>query len=235
MAVYKFRPLRNSIRADALFTRPILEWERVNSRFFAMVYDALAAKINPSVAEFSVDPANVLGEARARYRLFGGTTSIFIQADRLAFDFPGLLPTDYPIVLDVVGTIHDAFPQAFPELNYERVEIHSSEHLDLVENGAVERFLQRYEIAATDHPFSSPVVIQPGLKFTIVSQDQSWQCALLAERSLLTATALYVGLSISIRNLGNAPSFLDKLGRITAVKSSVLRFIELESVHAAPT
>jgi hypothetical protein len=70
--VFKFRPLRTGIRADALFTRPILEWERVSSRFFAMVYDALAGKTNPSVAEFSVDRATVLGEARARYRLFGG-------------------------------------------------------------------------------------------------------------------------------------------------------------------
>ncbi len=80
MAVYKFKPLQNSIRADALFTRPILEWEHVNGRFFAMIRDALARKTNPSLAEFSVEPANILAEVRARYRLFGGAASIFIQS-----------------------------------------------------------------------------------------------------------------------------------------------------------
>src|SRR4029077_20812031 len=116
MAVYKFKPLQSNIRADALFTRPILAWEHVSSRFFVMVRDALGGKTNPSVAEFSVEPANVLAEIRARYRLFGGAASIFIQADRLVFDFPNLVPADYPIVSDVIAAIHDAFPKAFPEL-----------------------------------------------------------------------------------------------------------------------
>jgi hypothetical protein len=235
MAVYKFRPLRRNIRADAFFTRPILDWEPVSSRFFAMVYDALAGKTNPSVAEFSVEPASVLGEARARYRLFGGATSIFIQADRLGFDFPHLVSADYPTVVDVIATIHDAFPTAFPELQYERVETQSLDHLDLVENGAVERFLHQYEIATSDNPFPSPVVMQPGLRFTVVAQDQSWQCALLAERSLLSATALFVGLNMSLRALSTAPSYTDKMARLTAVRSSVLRSIGLENVDAAST
>ena len=234
--VFKFRPLRTGIRADALFTRPILEWEEhVNSRFFAMVYDALAGKTNPSVAEFSVDVANVLGEARARYHLFGGGTSISIQADRLTFDFPNLVPADYTIVYDVIAAIHDAFPKWFPELQYERVETQSLEHLDLVENGALERFLHRYEIATSDTTFPSPVVMQPGLKFTVVAQDQSWQCALFAERSLLSATALFVVLNMSFRGLSNSPSYSDKMTRITAVTNSVLRLIGLEHVDAAST
>jgi hypothetical protein len=235
MAVYKFKPLRSSIRADALFTRPILEWERVNSRFFAMVHDALAGKTNPSVAEFSVETAAVLAGVRARYRLFGGATSIVIQPDRLVFDFPTLVPSDYLIVSDVIATIHDALPKAFPELNYDRLEAQSAEHLDLVETGAVERFLGQYEIALTENAFPAPVVMQPGLKFTVVAQDQSWQCALIAERSILNATALFVMLNLSIRNLDNAPSYSDKVARITTVTNSVMRFIGLESANDAST
>jgi hypothetical protein len=233
MAVYKFKPLRSSIRADALFTRPILEWEHVSTRFFVMVRDALAGKTNPSVAEFSVEPAAVLAQVRARYRLFGGATSIVIQPDRLVFDFPNLVPVDYPIVSDVIAAIHDAFPKAFPEVKYERVETQSLEHLDLVEIGAIERFLGQYEIALTENAFPGPVVMQPGLKFTVVALDQSWQCALIAERSLLSATALFVQLNVSIRNLDNAPSFSDKVARITTVTNSVMRFIGLESANAA--
>jgi hypothetical protein len=233
MAVYKFKPLQNSIRADALFTRPILEWEHVNSRFFVMIRDALARKTDPSLAEFSVEPANVLAEVRARYRLFGGAASIFIQPDRLVFDFPNLVPANYPIVSDVIAAIHDAFPMAFPELKYERVEAQSLEHLDLVEIGAIERFLGQYEIALTEKAFPVPVVMLPGLKFTVVALDQSWQCALIAERSLLSATALFVALNMSIRNLDNAPSYSDKVARITAVTNSVMRSIGLESANAA--
>jgi hypothetical protein len=233
--VFKFEPLRIGIRADVFFARPILEWEHVHTRFFPMVYDALAGKTNPSVAEFSIDGATVLGQARARYRLFGGATSISIQADRLTFDFPNREPADYSIVYDVIAAIHDAFPKRFPELQYERVEIHCLEHLDLVENGALERFLRRYEIATTDTTFPSPVVMQPGLKFTVVAQDQSWQCALVAERSVLRATGLFVVLNMSFWGLSNFPSYSDKMTRITAVTNSVRRLIGLEHVDAAST
>ena len=235
MAVYKFKPLRSSIRADALFTRPILEWEHVSSRFFVMVSDALVGKTDPSVAEFFVEPATVLAEVRARYRLFGGATSIVIQPDRLVFDFPNVVPANYPIISDVIAAIHDAFPKAFPELKYERIETQSLEHLDLVEIGAIERFLGQYEITLTENAFPAPVVMQPGLKFTVVAQDQSWQCALIAERSRLSATALFVVLNMSIRNLDNAPSYSDKVARITTVTNSVMRFIGLESANAAST
>jgi hypothetical protein len=235
MAVYKFKPLRSSMRADALFTRPILEWEHVSTRFFVMVRDALAGKTNPSIAEFSVQSATVLAEVRARYRLFGGAASIVIQPDRLVFDFPNLVPAEYPIVSDVIAAIHDAFPKAFPELKYERVETNSLEHLDLVEIGAVERFLDQHKIALSENAFPAPVVMQPGLKFTVVAQDQSWQCALIAERSLLSATALFIMLNLSIRNLENAPSYSDKVARIRAVTNSVMRSIGLESANAAST
>jgi hypothetical protein len=200
-----------------------------------MVHDALAGKTNPSVAEFSVDPANVLAEVRARYRLFGGATSIVIQPDRLVCDFPNLVPSDYLIVSDVIAAIHDAFPKAFPELNYGRLDGQSLEHLDLVENGGVERFLAQHEIATIENAFSSPVVMQPGLKFTVVAQDQSWQCALNAERSVLSATALFVLLNMSIRDLGITPSYREKVARLAGVRNSVLRCIGLESVDAAST
>jgi hypothetical protein len=233
--VFKFKPVRTGTRADVFFARPILEWEHVHSRFFAMVYDALAGKTNPSAAEFSIHVSTVLGEAGARYRLFGGATSVSIQADRLTFDFPNLVPADYPLVYDVIAAIHDAFPKRFPELQYERAEIQSLEHLDLVENGALERFLRNYEIATTDTSFPSPAVMQPGLKFTVVAQDQSWQCALVAERSLLIATGLFVLLNTTIRGLSNLPSYSDKMTRITAVTNSMRTLIGLEHVDAAST
>jgi hypothetical protein len=68
-----------------------------------------------------------------------------------------------------------------------------------------------------------------------VAQDQSWQCALVAERSLLIATGLFVLLNTTIRGLSNLPSYSDKMTRITAVTNSMRTLIGLEHVDAAST
>jgi hypothetical protein len=221
------------MRLEALFTRPILAWDGISGRFFSMVHDALVGKIVVNPSDLSVNPASVLGDARARYNIFGGGTSVTLHSDKLVFDFPGLIPPDYELVRDVMLSIHDAFPTAFPEANYDRLEAQSLDHLELLESGAVGHFLDRYRLPEIDRSFSSPVVSQPQVKFTVVAQDQSWQCSLAVERSLVSATALFAVLNVSLRNVSPSAPFLDKARTINKLANSCLRVVGLENINAS--
>jgi hypothetical protein len=184
VSTFKYKSLQETLRIEAIFSRPILDWERTSARFYSMVYDALATKIPVNVGDFSMQPAMTLGEVRARYSIYGGATSVTLHANKIVFDFPNLIPSDFPIVREVIFSIHDAFPKAFPDLDYKTIEMLSYEHVELLEDGAVELFLERYKVSGVENSFKSPIVSGPAMKFAVISQDQKWQCSFAAERSL---------------------------------------------------
>src|SRR5262245_44039399 len=109
-----------------------------------MIYQALTNKIRINPSDFSVASSFNLGEVRARYAVYGGNTSVSLQSDKLVLDFPNLLQSDLPIVADIMHSVHDAFPKAFSDVPYNRIEVLAYEHLQLQENEAVARFLDRY-------------------------------------------------------------------------------------------
>jgi hypothetical protein len=137
VSTFKYKSLRETLRIEAIFSRPILEWERTSARFYSMIYEALAAKIPVNVGDFSVQPGTILSEVRARYGIYGGATSVTLHANKIVFDFPSLIPSDMPIVREVLSSVHDAFPKAFPELDYKTMEVQSYEHLARIIHGGV--------------------------------------------------------------------------------------------------
>jgi hypothetical protein len=220
------------MRVDVLFTRPILVWEQVPGRFFSMVYDALLGKIAVNPGDFSVNPSTVLSDARAKYNIYGGTTSVALQSDKLIFDFPNIIPSDYSVARNIMMSIHDALPNSFPELQYDRLEVQSLEHLELLDEG-VSLFLDRYKVQDTERFFSSPVVIQPQVRFTAVAVDQTWECAFSVERSQLSVTALFAVMAISLRGISPSSPYLDKAHAVSVLANSCLKAVGLENVNAS--
>jgi hypothetical protein len=230
---FKFRPLRISIRVELPFTRPILAWEEVPGRFFSLVYDALFGKILVNPSDFSINPTVVLSDARAKYNIYGGASSVVLRSDKLGFDFPNVTPSDLQTVRDIMMSIHDLLPKTFPELQYNRVEVQSLEHLELLEAEGVQRFLDRYKVKDSERSFGSPVVIQPQVKFAAVAEDQSWECAFAAERSLLSANALFAAVTMSVKNVSPSTPYIDKARTVSALGNSCFRVVGLESVDAS--
>src|SRR5262245_10280481 len=95
------KELRVNFHCQLLFKRPILDITNIGPRFFSMVYDCLAGKIQVNASEFSARVGNTLGEVEWRYNVYGGITSVSMTPNRLAFDFPNLLPNDFPVVIQV--------------------------------------------------------------------------------------------------------------------------------------
>lgn len=141
----KVKPLRESSRASFYFIRPIFDWREVFPRFFKMVYECLGSQIRVQVSDFTgaAAPAS-MADVRARWAVYGGQSSVTLNADRLEFDFPALFPNDLQLVWHILRTFHDVFPTYFSDCQYDRIESVSNEHLAMPTDPGVTAYLQRY-------------------------------------------------------------------------------------------
>ena len=225
----KSKALRTNFHCQLPFKRPVLEFTNTPSRFFSMMFDCLAEKITVNAADFSVRAGNTLGEIHWKYSVYGGITSVTMHPDRLAFDFPNLAPSDLPVVRQIIEAVHDAFPKAFSELDYDRAELQSYEHLDLAHEANVHEVLSPYEMKSVSTVFGEGRVIQkPAAKFELVSEDQRWLCTCSAERSVLQTTAVFVSLMISLRKLTPQVPYAEKAALAQEVGRSCLAVFGLE-------
>lgn len=229
MKTVKFKSLRDNLHVQLIFSKPIFEWHQISARFFEMIHESLSSKFPLSPTDFSLQTSALLSEVRAKYNIFGGASSITLYSDRLAIDLPNLVPNEYPVAWDILASIHDGFVSSFSELNYDRVEAQSYEHLDLSREDFVTELLGRHRVAEVDSAFvSTPIVNQPAVRFSVVAQDQKWQCGIMAERSLISATAIFVSLTISLRKVDRSLSFLEKATLAQYLTKSCLSALGLE-------
>jgi hypothetical protein len=230
----KSKLLRTNFHCQLPFKRPMLEFANTPARFFSMMYDCLAGKIQVNVSEFSARSGNTLGEVQAKYNIFGGVTSVTMHPERLAFDFPNLVPNELPVMTQIIEATHDAFPKVFPELDYERADIQTYEHLDVMHATKVQELLALYEIKSVSAVFGKGRVIQwPAAKSELISEDQRWQCTCTIERSMLQPTAVFVALVTSLRKLTPQGPFVEKAALAREVSRSCLALFGLEIDDAA--
>lgn len=234
MTKVKFEPLRENLHVQLYFSRPIFDWLGLPAQFFNMVYSLLGERLNIQPGEFSGVSTNTLGEACAKFNIYGGSTSVSLFANRVAFDFPNLTAQDLPIVHEVMGTIHDGFHSYFPEIEQGKVELQDYAHLDVGELSAVDTILEKYRIAAVDEAFGAdiPVLNTPSAKFLVTAKDGAWQSAVTVEKSQLSATAIFALASISIRKMPPNQKYLEKAAFVNEITKRCLAAVNLESANA---
>jgi len=216
------------LHVHLVFVRPLVDWTDTTPRFIEMVFQALENKIRLSPSEFSAVGGGSLGDLRAKYAIYGGGTSVTLQSDKLAFDFPNLIQTDLTTVADIMRSIHDAFPSAFPEVSYNKIDVQSYEHLELENNAAVATFLNRYALPGLADAFGEPTVTYPGVRFTVAAADQRWECVFSVDRSLLSPAAVFAALQLSLREVDNASPYDEKAARVTKFANACYKLVGLE-------
>jgi hypothetical protein len=196
---FKIRPLRQAFSVNLVFARPILQWDKVMGTFLNVLYDSISPKIpiQPNEITSSFGPA--LSDVWVRYSIYGGASSIRLSSDRITLDFPALSQADIAIALDVVKTAYERFPKLFPEQGIDRIESQTAEHLDLITPGDIDRFLNQFRLDSVESTFRNEAVQTPGLRFGLVSEKEKWQFSLLADRSILSATAIFISRSMTLR------------------------------------
>jgi hypothetical protein len=200
-----------------------------------MTYDVLGTRLNIQPSELSVTPATNFAEARARYSVYGGSSSVSLFADRIAFDFPGLVSSDVSIMHEIMAAIYDSFPRAFPEVSPARIEAQDYAHLDIGTQEAVAAFLNKYRVSAVEATFGNdmPVISTPSVRYSIVAQDGTWKSIVSVETSQLSTTALFCTISTSLLKLPDRPNFITTLSRFQAITLRALASLDLEPENAA--
>jgi hypothetical protein len=228
VAIVRFKPLRTTYNVALFFERPILDWMGVVPRFFDMIFRTVGTKIPVNAKEFSATPHANLGEVNVRYNVFGGPSSFTLYVDRLAADFPTLLPGDYALVRDLLSTVHDAFAAAFPNVVAKRLESNNGEHLEILPPASVDAFLAPYRLAGVDEVFKAEAVNQPALKFTLKGSISAWQSGILVEQSLLHVGALFALHNLRIDDLTRLQNFEEKVAFGSRIEQMTFNALGLE-------
>ncbi len=195
-----------------------------------MIHDALSETLPVSAKEFSAIGGNRLNELRAVYSIYGGTSSVALSPVALLFDFPQLaLPGDVALVQDILRRVHDAFAKSFPELRYETIELQSFQHLAFVdEKLSPANYLDKF-FTPTAIEMPKSVVVHPGTKFELVSEDLTWQCSVGVERSQANARAVFVTIRMTINDVDPSTSFEQKAEIVQRIDAMCDAILGLES------
>lgn len=200
-----------------------------------MIYDALGNRLNLRPSELSLAPALSFGEARARYSVYGGSTSVSLYADRVAFDFPGLVPSDIAIIQEIMMAVHDSLPKTFPSIEPGRIEIEDYAHLDIGTQEAVSAFLNNYRLLSVEATFGEDLAVinTPSVRYSVVAQDGSWKSVVGVEPSQLSTTAIFGTISTTLLALPADLSFMDKAAKVQAITRRALASLNLEPENVA--
>ena len=208
----KVESRRSSARVNITISPPIFDWNRVPSRFFAMIHSVLSDKIAMNPSDFSGVPANNLGEIVARYSIFGGASNIALHSDRLLMEFPVLSPGDSGLVQRIVGHVFEVFRQAFPDHRYVTVQASFADHVYILDGNAVTDYLARYAIPSVDSAFGEGNTMHlPGVRFGVVDAAAAWDARCVVEKSDFLPNGLYVGLDLTFRQVDERDSSFQHL------------------------
>jgi hypothetical protein len=235
VAKFKYKVVREFVHVQQYFDGFALEWRELPARFFRELYDALGQRLNIQPVELSANAGTQLSEVRARYSIYGGPSAVTLMADRIAFDFPNITVSDLALVYEIMGSIHDRFPNAFPELKLGRVEVQGMSHLDVGSQENVNAFFERFKIPTLSDAFNDlPAQIICGPKFHITSEDGKWKCNVVAEPSQVSSTAIFAVINSTLIKSEPTAKYLDKAGVINNLAQRCLNALNLEIDDAAP-
>jgi hypothetical protein len=233
VALAKFKPLRTTYNVAIFFEHPIVDWVGVFAHFFEMIFRTVGTKIPVNAKEFSAASHANLAEINGRYSIFGGPSSFTLYADRLAADFPTLLPGDYALVRDLLATVHDGFAATFPNSVMKRLESSNGEHLEILPPASVEAFLAPHRLTVVDDLFEAEAINQPGLKFTLKGSMHAWQYGILVEQSVLHAGALFAHHYLKLDDLTHLRTFEEKIAFGSRIELMTFKALGLERVDGA--
>jgi hypothetical protein len=230
------RYLRSDFSAQMLFEKPIFDWRPLPERFFSALYASISSKYRVSPRDFSAaSNTNVVGDLWLRFNLYGGANTVTLFADRIEIQFSGLNTADAVIASDVTRIAHDAFVGAFPEIEIGAVEYRLYIHLELVGRSSTEEYFAEFlPPMLREGAERWGGVLQPGIQFRRVGPDQKSVIACSGERSLLSASAVFLVMTISLSDPITLPTFDDKSRRINEELTECLAALQLELVVDEP-
>lgn len=238
----RINPVRTSLAITLTYKRPILDWQGIPSRFFEFIYDTMTPQYAVSTSQLSLTNVLVLGQAAVKYNIFGGNSSVTITPDRFEFDFPVVQDSDRDLVSDILKKFHDGLPVAFPECDYQAIDLRDSAHVDfrnatsdkvteIETKRAVSDYLDRYKISDVTAAFEGLGDFEQTSfgRYEVKALDRSWWCRASVEKSLFIPNGLFVELFVRIEGEKVTTSFEDKQELVQVLQTTCLKALGIDN------
>ncbi len=183
------------IRAAAIFKVPILSWTaEVPSRFFRALYGALNEMLYIQPSDFVAPAGASLGDCSAALRIFGGNSTLTLKANAIIAEFPSISHDKIEFADAVIFQGYQALRTEFRELEIRSIEANAGRHLEITGDSKARDIFaagSQTELQERAHNLREAVV-EPGMRFRIVSKDGKWSSKITVEKSEVVKDGIFL-------------------------------------------
>ena len=203
MKVLRVRLHDATIAVSFELGRFIADWPLAQSRFISGIADGFRDWLPIGLRNFSVTPALALEDLRCKCRLFGGVCEIVLDPEALRLDFENVKRENDPIVQETVRRASEWFGGALGDHGLDRLSLQEFTHLEALEAGAADAYLDQFMPAEADELMKSEANVKclPSTQIVLSGEEGDWELRRSVEKSLLIDNAVFVHTSVYIRSL----------------------------------
>ena len=213
---------------NAFFTPPIFDRGEIPARFFDLVYSSLTQKFMVDLNDLQVLHGNALGDVVAKYKIFGGNSTISMSAGKLSAEFPMAWPSDYLVIEQFLNAIGAGFSEKFPASKFTKVQASVHEHAKIVSGGSASEYLAQFEIPSVNSRFRElGASYIPGARFVIQENEAVWQALCSVEQSLSLADGLFLNYDVTLENIDPNKTLDRQLKQIRTIMGQCESALEL--------
>ena len=230
--MFKIRSSRITLNVSIKFEPTIFDWQNVPGKFFELIQSALTSIVTTdSLRDFMIQSGNTVGDFEAKFKIYGGPSSITLSADNLSFNFPNLIPTDNQLVLQIIKEVHTSFYEKFNEQSHSLVRIGIYVHAELVDGNSQDDYLSRYSTPYADSVAKdSNWEIQPSGRISIIGKDRSWRATCMVENSELVENALFLQFDLT-QEISQKHTFENILDSYRRISYTCMSLLDLQQVN----
>ena len=205
----------------------IIDWEAARSAFMACIRDGFRDLTSPRLGDFSAVSPSEPGEAWSKYRMFGGSSTIVLRAESLALNFPSLVTTDQPIVVEIVRRALDVLLPALGGYERHSYSVASNYHVEVVGDRA-ESYLARHGSREIEEAARRQTATEyrPTIGFTLRSSDgfrvfrRTIEQSELLENGLFIANHIFASMPI-LTTFDEEMDWIDRAGNLANAAAGI--------------
>lgn len=203
MKVLRVRHHDARISASFELGRFIADWPSAQSSFISGIADGFRDWLPIGLRNFSVTPALALEDLRCKCRLFGGVCEIVLEPEALRLDFKNVKRENDPIVQETVRRASEWLGGAFGDHGLGRLSIQEFAHLEALEAGAADAYLDQFMPMEADELMRSEPNVKclPSTRIVLSGEEGDWVLRRVVEKSRLLDNAVLVHTSFYMQSL----------------------------------
>ena len=229
MNILRVRLHDETINVSFELGRFIADWPSAQSSFISGIADGFRDWLPIGPGNFSVTPAFALEDLRCRCQIFGGACSIVLAPEALRLDFENVKRENDPIVQETVRRALKWLAGALGDHGLDRLSLHAFAHMEALEAGAADAYLDQFMPAEADELMKSEANVKclPSTRIVLSGEEGDWVLRRMVEKSLLIDNAVFVHTSVFMHSLDPA-GFDDQIRLLVRVAKLADRAVGLD-------